>query len=237
MNLAIPQVDATPAAPTRLSSRGDLTGFMMALCRQLGADSYMLLAVVRDPKGAEPRIVASNWIYDAIQLISRRTLVALAQCLHCAPPGFRPSPIVTRRAPALPGVLTGEEARMLDVLGHGEIYPLAIHVGRQRYFLLLSTEEPDRLDPSALSMAQIRCCYALSEVPGLLAATAQQDPLSERERECVFWVSEGKTTDEVAVILGVSGNTVNSYVTNAVQKLSARNRTSAVAAALRNGIL
>ncbi len=226
MNLAIPQVDAMPAAPTRLSSRGDLTGFMMALCRQLGAESYMLLAVVRDPKGAEPRIV-----------VSRRTLVALTQCLLCAPPGFRPSPIVTRRAPALPGVLTGEEARMLDVLGHGEIYPLAIHVGRQRYFLLLSTEEPDRLDPAALSMAQIRCCYALSEVPGLLAATAQQDPLSERERECVFWVSEGKTTDEVAVILGVSGNTVNSYVTNAVQKLSARNRTSAVAAAIRNGIL
>ena len=53
----------------------------------------------------------------------------------------------------------------------------------------------------------------------MLAAAAMQDPLSDRERECLFWVSEGKTTDEVALILGVSSNTVNSYVTHAIQKL------------------
>ena len=64
-----------------------------------------------------------------------------------------------------------------------------------------------------------------------------QDPLSERERECLFWVSEGKTTDEVATILGVSPNTVNSYVTNAIQKLSAANRPAAIATAIRSGII
>ncbi len=42
-------------------------------------------------------------------------------------------------------------------------------------------------------------------------------------------MSEGKTTDEVAVILGVSGNTVNSYITHAIQKLSASNRPMAIA--------
>jgi DNA-binding CsgD family transcriptional regulator len=237
MNVAISAAEPAPDGATRLSSRGDLTAFMMEQCRQLGADGYMLLAVMRDPKGSELRIVASNWIYDAIQMISRRALTSLVQCLACAAPGQRPTPIVTRRAPALPGIITGEEARLLDVLGHGEIYPLSLHVGRQRLFMLFSTAEPDRLDPAELSRAQIQCCYALSQVPGLLAATAQQDPLSDRERECLFWVSEGKTTDEVALILGVSANTVNSYVTNAVQKFSARNRTSAVAAAIRNGIL
>ena len=237
MNMAISAAEPDPTMSARLSSRGDLTAFMMDLCRRIGADSYMLMAIMRDPKGSELRIVASNWVYDAIQLISRRALTALVQCLACAAPGLQPKPIVTRRAPALPGVITGEEARLLDVLGHGEIYPLSLHVGRQRLFLLFSTEEPGQLAPIELSRAQMQCCYALSQVPGLLAATAQQDPLSDRERECLFWVSEGKTTEEVAVILGVSGNTVNSYVTNAVQKFSARNRTSAVAAAIRNGIL
>jgi DNA-binding CsgD family transcriptional regulator len=65
----------------------------------------------------------------------------------------------------------------------------------------------------------------------------EDDPLSERERECMRWVSEGKTTDEVAMILGVSSNTVNSYVGHAMQKLSASNRAMAMATAIRNGLI
>ena len=83
----------------------------------------------------------------------------------------------------------------------------------------------------------MQCCYALSQIPGLLAAAALQDPLSDRERECLFWVSEGKTTDEVAMILGVSANTVNSYITHAIQKLAASNRAMAIATAIRSGII
>lgn len=79
-------------------------------------------------------------------------------------------------------------------------------------------------------------CYALSQIaPDLVVEPG--DPLSERERECLRWVSEGKTTDEVAMILGVSSNTVNSYVTHAIQKLSASNRAMAMATAIRNGLI
>ena len=84
---------------------------------------------------------------------------------------------------------------------------------------------------------QLKCCYALSHIPQLIAAAAMQDPLSDRERECLFWVSEGKTTDEVAVILGVSSNTVNSYITHAIQKFAASNRAMAIATAIRSGII
>ncbi|TIX10880.1 MAG: helix-turn-helix transcriptional regulator, partial [Mesorhizobium sp.] len=55
--------------------------------------------------------------------------------------------------------------------------------------------------------------------------------------ECLFWVSEGKTTDEVALILGVSSNTVNSYITHAIQKFAASNRAMAIATAIRSGII
>jgi DNA-binding CsgD family transcriptional regulator len=237
MSVPIQATELPAGLATRLSSRGDLTAFMMALCRQVGAESYMLVAILHGPNSTDVRIVASNWIYDAIELVSRQTIASIAQCSHSAAPGLRPSPIVTRRAPSLPGVLSGEETKLLDVLGHGEIYALRLNVGRQRLFLLMSTAEPDQLDPADLMKAQMRCCYALSQVPGLLAATVQQDPLSDRERECLYWASEGKTTDEVAVILGVSANTVNSYITHAMQKFSASNRAMAVATAVRNGIL
>ena len=44
-------------------------------------------------------------------------------------------------------------------------------------------------------------------------------------------------TDEVAVILGVSSNTVNSYITHAIQKFAASNRAMAIATAIRSGII
>jgi len=52
-----------------------------------------------------------------------------------------------------------------------------------------------------------------------------------------LWVSEGKTTDEVALILGVSSNTVNSYIAHAIQKFGANNRAMAIATAIRSGII
>jgi DNA-binding CsgD family transcriptional regulator len=226
-----------PAGATRPASSGDLTAFLMALCGQIGADNYMLVAVINDSDRSDLRIIASNWVYDAVQLVGPQLIGAIVRSEHAVPPGCRPRAITTYEAPSLPGVLSGEDARLLDVLGHGEIYPLRLHVGRQKLYVLFSTEMPGRLVAEDLMRAQMRCCYVLSQVPDLIAETAQQDPLSDRERECLYWVSEGKTTEDVALILGVSANTVNGYVTHAMQKFSASNRAMAVATAIRSGII
>ena len=61
--------------------------------------------------------------------------------------------------------------------------------------------------------------------------------LSPREREVLRWVAQGKSSWEIGVLLGISSRTVNEHVTSAVRKLSARNRTHAVAIALRDGII
>ena len=220
----------------RLASRGDLTSFLMALTAEIGADAYMLVAILHDQDQNSARILASNWIHDAIELVGHRLIANLAQA-PAAMPGARPRSLLASEAPALPGLVSGEEAKLLDVLGHREIYSLRLHAGRQRYFLLFSAAETEKIEHGALTGAQMRCCYALSQIPGMLRAATAQDPLSDRERECLIWVSEGKTTDEVALILGVSGNTVNSYVTHAIQKLSASNRAMAIATAIRSGII
>ena len=134
-------------------------------------------------------------------------------------------------------MLTGETARLLDVLGHAEIFSLKLHVGKRRYYLLFSASEPGAIAQETLQEAQMLSCYALSGVPEMLESAAMENPLSERERECLYWVSAGKTTDEVAVILGVSSNTVNSYVAHAIQKFGASNRAMAMATAIRSGII
>ena len=220
----------------RLSTRGDLTTFLMDLTAEIGADAYMLVAIVHEEDRNTARILASNWIHDAIELVGRRLIANLAQAPATAP-GTRPRSLLASEAPDLPGLLDGEEAALLDVLGHREIYPLRVQAGRQRYFILFSSERVDRINQDALTGAQMRCCYALSQIPEMLRQAVTQDPLSDRERECLIWVSEGKTTDEVAVILGVSGNTVNSYITHAIQKLAASNRAMAIATAIRSGII
>lgn len=236
MLAAATQTDPATSAP-RLTSRGDLTAFLMRLAEDTGADCYMLLAIVHEGDSNDARIVASNWIYDAIELAGHPLIANLALGPMTAAPGNRPRSIVTAEASDIQGTLNGEQARLLDVLGHAEIYALRLNVGRRRLFLLLSAAAAGAIDAAKLIRAQMECCYALSNVPDLLAATVLQDRLSDRERECLFWVSEGKTTDDIALILGVSSNTVNSYITHAIQKFSASNRAMAIATAIRSGII
>ncbi|TIP39623.1 MAG: LuxR family transcriptional regulator, partial [Mesorhizobium sp.] len=47
------------ASSPHLTSRGDLTGFFMQLAADIGADSYMLVAIVHDQDRNDARIVSS----------------------------------------------------------------------------------------------------------------------------------------------------------------------------------
>lgn len=53
--------------------------------------------------------------------------------------------------------------------------------------------------------------------------------LSERERQCLFWVSEGKTSWEAAKILGITERTVNFHLNSAIRKTGCKNRYQAIA--------
>jgi DNA-binding NarL/FixJ family response regulator len=62
-------------------------------------------------------------------------------------------------------------------------------------------------------------------------------PLTTREYEVLRRVAIGETNCEVAGMLGLSPNTVKTYLQTAMQKLGARNRVEAVARAAEAGIL
>lgn len=61
--------------------------------------------------------------------------------------------------------------------------------------------------------------------------------LTERELECVFWACEGKTTWEMAQIVGVAARTINFHLTSVIKKLGASNRQHAVAKAIMYGLV
>lgn len=225
----------TLGAVTGVRSRADLSAFLMQLTADTGAQSYMLFSVLHERERHTGQIISSNWIYDAIELCGLDFITRLAGLATDI--GQLPRSVRTDEAPDLPGVMDGETARILSVLGHRELFVLKLAVGRRRYFLVLSSGEPGSARAEQLGRAQLNCCYVLSSMHATLSAATVRDPLSERERECLSWVSEGKTTEEVALILGVSANTINAYVASAMQKLSASNRPMAIATAIRSGII
>lgn len=63
------------------------------------------------------------------------------------------------------------------------------------------------------------------------------DTLTMRERECIHWTANGKTSGEVAKILGISENTVNHHMSSSAQKLETVNKAHTVAKAIRQGMI
>ncbi|HEV7433705.1 MAG TPA: LuxR C-terminal-related transcriptional regulator [Pseudorhizobium sp.] len=63
------------------------------------------------------------------------------------------------------------------------------------------------------------------------------DTLTDREIDCLNWTAAGKTSAEIAEILGLSEHTVNHYLNRAAKKVDAVNRAQAVAKALRAGLI
>ncbi len=69
------------------------------------------------------------------------------------------------------------------------------------------------------------------------ANVTSSNPLSDRERECLLWVSMGKTAWETASILARSPRTVEFHLKNAIRKLGATNKIHACALAIRQNLL
>lgn len=82
-------------------------------------------------------------------------------------------------------------------------------------------------------------CRALAQRFALVpdASSSGQVSLSDREVECLYWTSVGKTTEEIALIIGRATQTVRFHLDSAARKLGAVNRASAVAQACSRGII
>ena len=69
---------------------------------------------------------------------------------------------------------------------------------------------------------------------GKRKTTSTANRLTLRERECLQWAARGKTDWETSRILQISNNTVSVHIAKATKKMTATNRTEAVAKAIVN---
>ncbi len=68
-------------------------------------------------------------------------------------------------------------------------------------------------------------------------STYKEDPLTERERQVLQLIAEGKSTKEVAQILGVSFKTAESHRMRIMSKLDLHNTAGLVRYAVRRGLV
>lgn len=88
--------------------------------------------------------------------------------------------------------------------------------------------------PHLLStLARVLACEVREQTVLKRAASV----VSPREIEVLQWVREGKTNDEIALILGLSMLTVKNHLRHAMKKLDVRTRGQAVAKAIALGLL
>jgi two-component system, NarL family, response regulator NreC len=74
-------------------------------------------------------------------------------------------------------------------------------------------------------------------VDGYLSGSAAVDPLAPREREVLQLVAEGRTSKEIAVQLGLSVKTAESYRTHIMEKLDIHETAGLVRYAIRRGLI
>lgn len=97
--------------------------------------------------------------------------------------------------------------------------------------------DPRGILPHVGAMLTVFCASIASwlEASDAPSADAVKVRLSTRERECLSWTARGKTSWEIARIIGRSEDTVNFHLKRAFGKLNAANKCHAVAIALSQG--
>lgn len=212
---------------TQLAGVGNIEEAMRCLSDYVGASRFLLARYDLLQEQGLNFIVTSNWPFDLVRRISgvladtysRST--ELEKCAALLQPTFEHLPVGCNAPPGM----------------SQQYCSLIFCVGRVRFALLLLFADHMILSHERLREAALLAAYGASFVEGRSRKNDRDFELTEREVECLFWIAEGKTSDEIAVILGISRNTINNYITSVMRKTATKTRSEAIAYAVRNNLV
>ncbi|MCF3638360.1 LuxR family transcriptional regulator [Rhizobium sp. TRM95111] len=210
---------------------------LMRQCANHFGFSHFLIA--RLPEGEHhrfgERLVVSNWPaelvrgYDALGLFPSSRAVATLSATK--------RPVYGDRSffapPSAEGEAAGEAISLAE--RHGLVTSIAFQLHSTSgapYILVFSGKrELARGELAELYFSAVQLFECLEKT--FVVSGASREKLSSREIECLRWAAAGKSSDEIAIILGISVYTVSSYFKSATRKLEAVNRMQAIALAMR----
>lgn len=132
--------------------------------------------------------------------------------------------------------------RVILLTMHAEEHQVAgaLRMGVRGYLLKTQAAEDLALAIRAVVNGQTYLSPSISNlvVNGYLSGNlAPTDPLTPRERQVLQLVAEGKTSKEVAELMGVTVKTAESYRTRLMEKLGIHQTAGLVRYAIRHGIV
>lgn len=210
-----------------IADTGRLQAGLRTLTDYVGASHYLLARCDLIQENGLDFIVSSDWPFDLVKDVANNLVAGYARsteserCMQL----FRPSFLLLPDTAGVPA-------------GVGRQYCLlTFNVGRSRLALMLLSGDGFVPSPERLRDVGLLAGYFASflECGGMRAD--RDFELTDRELECLFWIAEGKTSDEIAVILGISRNTINNYITSVMRKTATKTRSEAIAFAVRNNLV
>lgn len=101
----------------------------------------------------------------------------------------------------------------------------------------LSGEHIDTGDRFLRVVAQVLCGFYGGEGRRIAARTRARPLLTPRQRECLAWVRQGKSSNDIADLLTLSTPTVDGHIAEACRRLGVRTRVQAVVEGVSMGVL
>lgn len=211
---------------------------LMRQCADHFCFSHFLVArfPVSEQQRFSERLLVSNWPADLVRKYDAMNLFHVSRL--ALDTGATKLPVQGDAALLAPA--DWESAQASEAIALARSYGLAASTALlmhsttcDPYLMVFSgTRAPlTRAELSELHFSALQLFECLEKT--FVAASTGREKLSSREIECLRWAAAGKSSDEIAIILGISVYTVSSYFKSVTRKLQAVNRMQAIAIALR----
>ncbi len=228
------------------TSQDDLHRVCADICELCGFDQYIYGALLPD-SFVNPQLITINGYDEAWwdRYVSQEYLRIDPVVNHCL---YRHVPI--NWGDLNKDTLDNEQSKQLMEeardfgLVNGVSIPLHSYEGEMAIMSFASGESGqatrDRIDHYTPQLMLLS--FHLHEAMKRLLAQDMNIPklkaaLTKREKECLLWAAEGKTTWETSQILNISERTVRFHMENVATKLKASSRQHSVAKAVHLGLI
>ena len=154
---------------------------------------------------------------------------------------FAHAPFTWKELPTLFDVSKKQARLMAEAQGAGLQAGLSIPLhgplGATCAIALASDSDDTEADKHTLQALSVQFHTVYTDLHPELRHRPTQIRLTPRERECMQWCANGKSSWDIGMILGISEHGVSFHLKNAMAKLDVTSRIAAVVKAIRLGLI
>jgi LuxR family quorum sensing-dependent transcriptional regulator len=220
----------------RHESLRDLIPDFSATLKAFGFNYFMMTRLPALGEDAEPYIIAHTWPADWLARYREGKYfwhdpVSAFSLTRARPFSWGEARKASRRT-RIAGKIASEASSLGLIDGIG--FPMGDPSSVQAVVSLAADHLVD-LDPLSRNMLHLVCLNAEMRAVELYdKATLVFSKLTDREREVLRWIANGKVSEDVSEIIGVSRRTVEQHLLHTRQKLNAATTVHAVARAIKS---